>query len=116
MKNDNKKFYSDNDILNKIFEQRENEIYNISQNERELLAHKTKEYSNIFISIDNIPNGFAETRKCITNSIEKFLETTNEIQGIENEKFYKEGFSDAIKLIFNCIRKDIDSTKKNFKY
>ena len=80
MKNDNKKFYSDNDILNKIFEQRENEIYEIKQNERKLLSQKFKEYSNIFVAIDNVPDAFIETRKCITDSIQKYIETTNEIQ------------------------------------
>lgn len=112
MKNDNKKFCSNNDILNKIFEQRENEIYEIRRNERKLRLQKSKEYSNIFIAINNIPNAFTETKKDIADSIEKYLETINEIQGIENEKFYKEGFSDAIKLIFDCS----NNTKMNSKF
>lgn len=111
MKNNNKTFYSYNNLLNKIFEQREIEIYEIKQNERKLLLQKSKEYSNIFISINNIPNAFKETRKGIKDNITKYLETFNEIQGIENEKFYKEGFSDAIKLILDCCV--INTNKKN---
>ena len=111
----NKKFYN-SDILSKIFEQRENEIYEINNNERELLSQRKKEYLNISIALDNIPDAFKETKKSITESIEKYLSTINEIQGIENEKFYKEGFSDAIKLIFNCNRKYNDKAKKNSKY
>lgn len=111
MKNDNNRFYTNNDILNKIFEQKENEIYEIRQNERKLCSQKSKEYSNIFIAINNIPNAFTETRKGIIKSIEKYLETINEIQGMENEKFYKEGFSDAINLILNCCTPNIDKWK-----
>ena len=94
------------DLLNKIFEQRENEIYEIKNNERKLYSQKTKDYSGIDIAIENLPDAFTETRKVIKDSIEKYLETLNEIQGIENEKFYKEGFSDAVKLIFNCSSKN----------
>ena len=36
-------------------------------------------------------------------SLAESIETLNEIQGIENEKFYEEGFSDAIQLILECI-------------
>lgn len=59
-----------------------------------------------------MPNAFVETRKCITNSIEKYLKTINRIQGIENEKFYKEGFSNAVKSIFNCSRNTPNSKKE----
>ena len=49
----------------------------------------------------------------LENSITKYLEKLNEFQGIENEKFYKEGFSDAINLIFDCYKKN--EKKKNYK-
>lgn len=99
------------DLLNKIFEQRENEIYEIKNNERKLFSQKTKDYLGIDIALENLPDDFIETRKGIKDSIEKYLETLNEIQGIENEKFYKEGFSDAIKLIFSCCEKGKDKEK-----
>lgn len=110
MKSKNNKF-NNNDLLAKIFEQRENEIYKIKI-AKKLLLQRKKEYLDISIALDNIPNAFTETRKGIKDSIEKYLETINEIQGIENEKFYKEGFSDAIKLIFSCS----NNTKTNSKY
>ena len=80
-----------NNLLNELF------------NERKLLSKKSKDYSNIYIAIDNIPDGFIETINGIKTSIENYIETLNEIQGIENEKFYEEGFSDAIQLILECI-------------
>lgn len=90
-------------ILEKIFEKREEELYDIKDNERNLLLEKSKAYSNIYIAIDNVPPAFRETRQGIENSIENYLEVLNNIQGIENKKFYEEGFSDAINLVINCI-------------
>ena len=92
-----------NNLLNELFRTREDSIYNFTDNERKLLSKKSKDYSNIYIAIDNIPDGFIETINGIKTSIENYIETLNEMQGFENEKFYKEGFSDAIQLILECI-------------
>lgn len=106
MKKISNDFYNENKhILNKLFKQRENEIYNVRKKERKIITQYYKEYNDIFVAINNIPNGFTETRNNIQNSITKYLEKLNEFQGIENEKFYKEGFSDAINLIFDCYKK-----------
>ena len=92
-----------NNLLNELFRTREDSIYNFTDNERKLLSKKSKDYSNIYIAIDNIPDGFIETINGIKTSIENYIETLNEIQGIENEKFYQQGFSYEIKLILKCI-------------
>lgn len=114
MKKISNDFYNENKhILNKLFKQRENEIYNVRKKERKIITQYYKEYNDIFVAINNIPNGFTETRNNIQNSITKYLEKLNEFQGIENEKFYKEGFSDAINLIFDCYKKN--EKKKNYK-
>lgn len=100
-------FYNENkDTLDKLFKHRENEIYSIKYDDRNVLSQSNKDYNNIFIAINNIPNGFTETRNNIQNSITKYLEGLNAFQGMENEKFYKEGFSDAINLIFGCFEKN----------
>lgn len=103
MKKNKSNCTSINDLLSKIFEKREEEIYEFEENERELLSKKSNDYSNIYIAINNVPNAFTETRKGIEESIETYLETLNNIQGIENKKFYKEGFRDAISLLINCL-------------
>ncbi len=103
-KNLNALYNEKKDILNNLFKQRENEIYNIRSNERKVISQNYAEYNNIFVAINNIPNGFTETKNNIQISITKYLEKLSELQGIENEKFYKEGFSDAISLIFNCYK------------
>lgn len=93
-------------ILDMIFLQREDELYQITENERELLHKKTKDYSKIYTAIDNIPKAFSETKKGIEKSIETYIDTLSSVQVNENEKFYKTGFSDAIKLVIDCLYKD----------
>lgn len=109
MKNIFNDFNDENkEILDKLFKQRENEIYNIRKKEKKIVTQYNKEYNDIFVSINNIPNGFTETRNNIQSSITKYLEKINAFQGMENEKFYKEGFSDAINLILGCTKKNTD--------
>lgn len=90
-------------ILDIIFLQREDNIYQITENERELIEMKTKDYDKIYSEIDNIPNAFVETRNGIKTSIENYINTLSIVQANENEKFYKEGFSDALKLLSECL-------------
>lgn len=90
-------------MLNKIFEQREEELYSFTAEEKEKISKKSKDYHNIYIAINNIPDAFIETIEGIKTSIETYLETLNDVQGFENEKFYQAGFSDAINLILNCV-------------
>lgn len=90
-------------MIDKIFEQREEELYTLTVEEREMLLKKSKNYSKIYTAIENIPQAFIETKEGIKASIENYLEILNDLQGIENKKFYQEGFSDAINLLLNCI-------------
>lgn len=92
-----------NNILEILFLQREDEIYQITENERELLQKQSEDYCKIDTAIDNIPEAFIETKKGIEKSIETYLDTLSSVQANENEKFYKTGFSDAVKLIMDCL-------------
>ena len=103
------------DIIGRLLEKREEEIYNVKENEDDLIKKQSKTYSDIYVAINNVPNAFVETKKGIETRIEKYLETLNEVQGIENEKFYREGFSDAINLIISCISKNSDK-ERNSKF
>ncbi len=93
-------------MIDKIFVQREEELYTLTSEERKIILKKSKDYSKIYIAIENIPEAFTETIEGIKASIENYLETLNDLQGIENKKFYQEGFSDAINLLLNCISKN----------
>lgn len=100
------------DILDMLFLQREDEIYQITESERKLSYKKSEDYSKIYTAIDNIPNAFVETKKVIGKSIEIYLNTLSAVQANENEKFYKTGFSDAVKLILDCLCKNADNKKE----
>ena len=107
-----KLYINSQNILEKLFEQRQEEIYDITNNKKNLIAKQSKDYSNVYIAIDNIPNTFKMTRENIKLNMEKYLETLNDNQAYENEEFYKEGFSDAINLIMNCINKNYTQKKE----
>lgn len=92
------------DILNEIFEKREDLIYTLTPNEKNQALKKSETYTTIQIAIDNIPDDFVQIRKGIENSVDTHLEYLNELQGNENEKFYKQGFADAINLFINCMQ------------
>lgn len=100
-----------NDLLDKIFKSREEEIYNFKEEERKLLIKKSNAYKRIYIAIDNIPDGFVETIQGIKTSVENYIETLSDIQGEENEKFYKSGFNDAVGLITECLCKNITKSE-----
>lgn len=112
-KKEDKFTYEKYNILNDILETREKNIYETAENEKELVEKENKKYTNIYSIIDNIPNSFTETRKQIKMSIENYLETLSTMQATENEKFYKEGFSDAIKLLVECLYKNPNKNKNS---
>lgn len=103
------------ELIKELFRTREEEIYcNITTQEKKLFLKKSENYSKIYDAIDNIPDAFVETITGIKNSLQNYLEIINEIQGFENEKFYKEGFSDAINLILESSFKNTDQKNKAF--
>lgn len=109
-KSKNKCDFQMSNMLDKIFEQREEEIYNFTAEEIEKSAKKSQDYDNMYIAINNIPDAFTGTTKGIKTSIENYLESLNDLQGMENKKFYQKGFSDAINLILNYVNNDKKSS------
>ena len=86
-------------LLSEFFRAREEEIYNFTDIERKLLSKKSKDYSKIYIAIENIPDVFVETITEIKTSIKNYIDTLNEIQGIENEKIINLTFQGDIKVL-----------------
>ena len=90
------------DLLDIIYEDRCEKLSKITiedkKNINNLLETKNKAYEHIDIAINNVPNGFVETRKMIKESIENYLDVLNLIGSYENEKFYKCGFCDGINM------------------
>ncbi len=96
-------------LVSELFNQREDKISNRTIEEKgelkNLLNKSNKDYENILVAINNIPDGFVETKKCIKECIDTKLDTINEIGGYENEKFYKAGVYDGVNFILECLKK-----------
>ena len=59
-------------------------------------------YEDILNAIDNIPPCFEETKENIIKTIENYLEKDKALQSYDNERFYKVGFIDAIRLMLGA--------------
>jgi hypothetical protein len=96
-------------IIDKLYENREDELYVLKEKEKieleKLLLERKNKNEELEIAINNIPECFTETIYDLKNKIEEKLEIEHNIDGYYNEKAYKTGFSDAINLIMEC--KDI---------
>lgn len=105
------KSYINDDMLNTVFNEREEEIYHIDIKNKELQKIKkdnTMTYDRFQEIIKNLPPHFQNCREAILESFEKYANRQNLIQSFDNEKFYKVGFCDGVKMII-----DITENRKN---
>ena len=56
--------------------------------------------------IEDLSNGDISKAK-VKDSLESSIDKVNAIVSYENEKSYKTGFTDAINLVFECIKREI---------
>lgn len=108
----NKLNFNNISLLNELFEKREDNIYRITEQEKDLNKKQAQNYSKMYNAIDNIPEAFTETIKGIKESIETYLDSLSATQAMENEKFYKTGFSDAIQIFAECLCQNSDNKKE----
>lgn len=99
-----------NTILSNIFDNKEEQLYAKIEKYKKIEMNKSKKISYDIINQkleDNLPNC-----EDIKKYIEEYFNQENLISSYENEKFYKEGFSDAIQLILECIGNNYTSKNK----
>ena len=102
------KSYINEDMLDTAFNDREEKIYNIDINNKELEKIKkdnTMTYDRFQEIIKNLPPHFQNCREAILESFEKYANRQNLIQSFDNEKFYKVGFCDGVKMILDITKK-----------
>jgi len=101
--------YISDDILNSIFNEREEDIHNtkikVSELE-EIKKDNTMTYEKLIEVIKNLPPHFKNCRESIFKALDQYSERENLIQSFNNEKFYKVGFCDGIKMIIDIYNKD----------
>lgn len=100
--------YIDDEILNSIFVEREEELYAERENESEdIIAIKEKydmDYEKLINKIKNLPPHFNNTREGIIKALDEYMIRENLIMVHYNEKFYKAGFCDGIRVILENFK------------
>lgn len=97
------KKYVNDDMLELIFREREEEIYKEKKKE-DIDVKKIKEncktdYEQLLKTIKDTPEEFREIQEKIIKALEKYIMRENLIMACDNEKFYKVGFCDGIRII-----------------
>ena len=96
-------------ILNQLFVSMEENICTLTKCDKKRIKDLTKDtdtYQILLDKIEELSNDDISKSK-VRNSLESYIDKVNAISSYENEKFYKNGFTDAINLIFECIKKEI---------
>ena len=101
--------YVSDDILSNIFEEREEEIYsskngNESPELKKVKSEYTITYEKLVEVIKNLPPHFKNCRESILEALDQYSERENLIQSFDNEKFYKVGFCDGVKMMVDIIK------------
>lgn len=94
---------NEKNILDFIFEARCDEIAYITEKDKEFLNSKKANIDNYYsifkMSLQKLPD---EIREEIFEHFMNYSNTQDYITGYFNEKYYKIGFSDCMRLILNC--------------
>lgn len=102
------KEYISDDLLDEIFKSREDVIYERNKKEKEDI-NKIKErypidYEQLLTYIKNIPPHFNNIRNNIIDALDSYSMRENLLTGYDNEKFYKIGFCDGIRIVIESLK------------
>ena len=100
--------YIDDRILNTLYKEREEGISEIAEEDKKEIS-KIKEkypisYEQLLARINNIPPHFQNIREDILDAIDTYSMRENLLSAYENEKFYKIGFCDGIRIIVENLK------------
>ena len=87
----------------------EENICTLTKYDRKRIKELTKDndtYQMLLDKIEELSNDDISKSK-VRNSLESYIDKVNVIGSYENEKFYKIGFTDAMNLVFECIKREI---------
>lgn len=93
-------------ILNELFSSREEFICVITDYDKEKINDLVKENDTYEVLLNKIKKLSKDdkTIKQIKESLESYTDGIHAISSYENEKFYKIGFADAVKLFKECVK------------
>ena len=96
-------------VLNQLFVSKEENICALNEYDKRRIKELTKDndtYQMLLDKLEKISNDDISKSK-VKDSLESYIDKVNVIGSYENEKFYKIGFTDAMNLIFECIKREI---------
>ena len=95
------------DMLDIIFKAREDELGKTTEEDKKNLKAIKSEINIKYVAyknaLDNIPNGFTNIKREIIDKFNEYIESINRREGYYNEKYYKEGLKDGLRLLSKCF-------------
>ena len=102
--------FIDNSLLDAIYREREDSLYQHTEIDNENIKKITKNlpitYEDLLVSIKNLPPHFNNTREFILERLEGYMKRQNSLIAYDNEKIYKNGFCDGIKIILEALKNE----------
>lgn len=101
--------YIDDSILDTIFREREEELFCTTKSKEdtqinEIKKEYTTDYQKLMLIIKNLPPHFHNIRENIVKALEDYRIREDLLAAYDNEKFYKIGFCDGIKLMLESLK------------
>lgn len=100
--------FVDNSLLDTIYREREDSLYQHTEVDNENIKEITKNlpitYEDLLVAIKNLPPHFNNTREFILERLEGYMERKNSLTAYDNEKFYKNGFCDGVQIILEALK------------
>lgn len=94
-------------VLNQLFVSKEENICALTEYDKKRIKELTKDndtYQMLLDKLEELSNDDISKSK-VKDSLESYIDKLNVIGSYENEKFYKIGFTDAMNLVFECIKR-----------
>lgn len=94
-------------VLNQLFVSKEENICALTEYDKKRIKELTKDndtYQMLLDKLEELSNDDILKSK-VKDSLESYIDKVNVIGSYENEKFYKIGFTDAMNLVFECIKR-----------
>ena len=93
-------------VLNDLFVSREENICEFDKKRIKELTKDNNTYQMLLDKLEDLSSDDISKAK-VKDSLESYIDKVNVIGSYENEKFYKIGFTDAMNLVFECIKREI---------
>lgn len=99
--------YINNSMLDNIYKQRKENLYSLTNYDVEEKKKIEKEYpvnyTLLELAVKNLPPHFKNCREYILDNLEIYVNRENLLSYYENEKFYKVGFCDGVRMILEIM-------------